>query len=121
MYANCLTGRNEGDIKNAMLLAFKDEALRRITSHGRGTNSWDNNPRWQDYLKILRGAFEPESESDLSKLEFRAREQAKNENVSTFLNSKFALWIISYLEGDFEMLLDKVGSGLYKYSGKETG
>jgi hypothetical protein len=34
MNANFLTGRNEGDIKNAMLLAFKDEALRRITPHG---------------------------------------------------------------------------------------
>ena len=113
IYANMLTDRDDVDIKNAILLGFKDEALRRIAPHGRGTISWNNNVRWEDYLKTLRGAFEPESESDLSKLEFRARKQGKNENVSTFLNAKFALWIIAYPEGDFEMLLDEVVSGLY--------
>ena len=113
MNANFLNDRNEGDIKNAMLLAFKEEALRRITPHGRGTPSWNNNPRWEDYLRTLRGAFEPESESDLSKIEFRARKQGKNENVSTFLNSKYALFVIAYPEGQYETLLDEVISGLY--------
>ena len=64
-------------------------------------------------MKVLCGAFKPENESDLSKLEFKARKQAKTENVSTFLNSKFALWTIAYPQGDFKMLLDEVVSGHY--------
>ena len=76
---------------------------------------------WRDYMKVLRGAFKPESELDLSKLEFKARKQAKTENVSTFLNSKFALWTIAYPQVDFEMLLDEVVSGQVVKSGQETG
>ena len=114
LFANNLENIGNERIKNSILLAFRDEALRRIAPYRRDTETWVQNPTWRGYLQVLRGAFLPTQEGDLAKLEYRARKQGRLEPITSFLNDKIALADIAYGETlIFENLVDDVIEATY--------
>ena len=114
LYANNLENIGDERIKNSILLAFRDEALRRIAPYRRDTEAWVQNPTWRGYLQVLRGAFLPTQEGDLAKIEYKARKQGRLEPITSFLNDKIALADIAYGETlIFENLVDDVIEATY--------
>lgn len=101
--------------KGALLCALKGSAADCAKPYGLGTTAWTNATTIEMYLATLRGVFMPPEESELSRSEFQHRKQAKNEDISTYLSSKLALWQNAYTENErsFTTLYTAVIAGIY--------
>ena len=77
----------------------------------------DQNKRFQNYMCQIEALFSPPSESRLSKVDFKARIQSVNEDVSSYFSSKCSLWEAAYgvnaRDTHFDTLLDETIRGLY--------
>ena len=77
----------------------------------------DQNKRFDDYMHQIEALFSPPSESRLSKVDFKARVQSINEDVSSYFSSKCSLWEAAYgvnaRDTHFDTLLDETIRGLY--------
>ena len=77
----------------------------------------DQNKRFDDYMNQIEALFSPPSESRLSKVDFKARVQSINEDVSSYFSSKCSLWEAAYgvdaRNTHFDTLLDETIRGLY--------
>ena len=101
--------------KHAVIAGMTGTAVERVRAYLPGTEAANACPTLEAYLGLLESLFQPPSESRSLKLEFRNRKQAKDEDVSSFLSSKFALYDIAYPpeQRDHETLLTEVIKGLF--------
>ena len=101
--------------KYAVIAGMKGTAVERVRAYLPGTEAANACNSLDQYLALLEQLFQPPSESRSLKLEFKNRKQLKDEDVSSFLSSKFALYDIAYPaeQRDHETLLSEVIKGLF--------
>ena len=83
-------------LKGAILFSLKGTALERATPYGPGSEAWTRAGTMLDYLNELEQVFQPAAESMLSKEEFTSRIQGRDENVITYISSKFAIFDVAF-------------------------
>ena len=101
--------------KLTVVSAMKGGAVERVRPFLPGSDIADSCNSLEAYLETLQTIFQPPSESRSLRLDFRSRKQSKDEDVSSYLSSKFALYDIAYLpdQRDHETLLAEVIKGLF--------
>ena len=101
--------------KYAVIAGMSGTAVERVHAYLPGTDAANACNSLDDYLQLLEQLFQPPSESRSLKLEFKNRKQQKDEDVSSFLSSKFALYDIAFPpeQRDHETLLSEVIKGLF--------
>ena len=101
--------------KYAVIAGMTGTAVERVRAYLPGTDAANACNSLDDYLELLQQLFQPPSESRSLKLEFKNRKQQKDEDVSSFLSSKFALYDIAFPpeQRDHETLLSEVIRGLF--------
>ena len=101
--------------KYAVIAGMKGTAVERVRAYLPGTEAANACNSLVEYLALLEQLFQPPSESRSLKLEFKNRKQQKDEDVSSFLSSKFALYDIAYPpeQRDHDTLLSEVIKGLF--------
>ena len=101
--------------KLTVVSAMKGGAVERIRPFLPGSQVADNCNSLEAYLDNLQAIFQPPSESRSLRLDFRSRKQSKDEDVSSYLSSKYALYDIAFPEEqrDHETLLGEVIKGLF--------
>ena len=80
-----------------------------------GTQLYTAAATYDQWLVALRGIFEPAAESEMSRVEFRLKTQGKSEDISSYLNIKYALYENAYAEGEqsFSVLLTSCIEGMH--------
>ena len=113
---------DEGDVvnidvetrKRLLVSRIEGKAISRLTPYLQGSTPWNNATTEPLYMDVLRGVFQPVSESDLSRTEFKMRKQGVNETALDFVTHKIALWECAYKadERPFNNLCDAIIEGL---------
>ena len=80
-----------------------------------GTQLYAAAATYDAWMVALRGIFEPAAESEMSRVEFRLKTQGKSEDISSYLNIKYALYENAYAEGErsFSVLLTSCIEGMH--------
>ena len=101
--------------KHAVIAGMSGTAVERVRPFLPGSEAANRCTSLEQYLALLQELFQPPSESRSLKLEFKNRKQNKDEDVSSFLSSKYALYDIAYPpeQRDHETLLTEVIKGLF--------
>ena len=80
--------------------------------YAENTATWTRCGTLNEYVDPLRGIFLPPEESELARTEFKVRKQGREEDISTHLSAKIALWQLAYPERSFSTLLDETILGI---------
>ena len=102
--------------KNAILFSLSGNASERATVIGVGTEAFNGAATWQAMIALVRNLFQPAADSEISRIAFRSRKQAAQEDVGSYLTAKVALWRGAYPEAaarNFDVLLDEAINGLF--------
>ena len=88
-------------------MALTSAAADRARPWRPGTQLYTAAATYDEWLVALRGIFEPAAKSEMSRVEFRLKTQGKSEDISSYLNIKYALYENAYAEGErsFSVLL----------------
>ena len=85
--------------KISLVYSLKKQAQERIRSLGPGTKEYDQAVTYESYERKIIDVFLPQSERDLSRIEFETYAQSSEEDVGSYLSTKYALYDMAY-EGD---------------------
>ena len=101
--------------KRILVSRIEGRAVQRLTAYMDGTAHWTNAATEPAYLEVIRGVYQPASESDLSRTEFKMRKQGIKETVLDYVTQKIALFEAAYNEDErsFTTLCDAVIEGLF--------
>ena len=107
---------NAGDnfIKNAIVMSMKGQAQDIIVAHRAGSATFQNNVTWRDYANAIEGIFAPKAESQLAKQEFRSYKQGPKEDMTSYFQTKRALFNTAYPNntGPFDTFHEEVIKGI---------
>ena len=78
--------------KNAILFSLSGSAAECASVIGVGTEAFNGAANWQDMIALVRNIFQPAADSEISRIAFRSRKQAAQEDVGSYLTAKVALW-----------------------------
>ena len=100
--------------KRILVSRIEGKAIARLTTYMEGSAAWRAADTEPAYMDVIRGVFQPVSESDLSRTEFKMRKQGVNETALDFVTHKIALWECAYKadERPFNNLCDAIIEGL---------
>ena len=101
--------------KNAILFSLVGNAAERATVIGIGTQAFQGAADWNAMMALVRNLFQPEADSEISRIAFRARKQDPKEDVGSYLTAKVALWRGAYPDEDhrqYDTLMDEAINGL---------
>ena len=100
--------------KRILVSRIEGKAIARLTTYMEGSAAWRAAVTEPAYMDVIRGVFQPASESDLSRTEFKMRKQGVNETALDFVTHKIALWESAYDAGErpFNNLCDAIIEGL---------
>lgn len=87
---------NLDDQKCSLLASLQAQAIKNVELYTEDTVPYDNCNTLDEYIELIRSVFQPASERLMSKLDFEARVQDKNESVREYAAAKIALWNIAY-------------------------
>ena len=101
--------------KRALLYAMKGRAAERARLYKEGSTQWTTSTNITTYLTAMRNVFMPAEESEISRAEFKALRQKRNEDIASYLTMKISLWENAFPEAErsFHTLLSEVISGIY--------
>ena len=100
--------------KRSLLMSMRGSAVEMTRPYAENTATWVNSNDLATYVEAMRTIFLPPEESELARTEFKVRKQARNEDISSYLSAKIALWQMSYREDErsFSTLMDETIAGL---------
>ena len=100
--------------KRILVSRIEGKAIARLTTYLEGSTAWTDAATEPAYLEVIRGVFQPVSESDLSRTEFKMRKQGVSETALDYVTHKIALWECAYKadERSFNNLCDAIIEGL---------
>ena len=78
--------------KLAVLSSLTGPAMRAVELHGPGKPSFTGAATWEDFITVITRVFQPQAESNLSRLEFEAYRQAADEPISQYGSTKLSLY-----------------------------
>ena len=84
--------------KNAILFSLSGSAAERATVIGVGTEAFNGAANWQEMIALVRNIFQPAADSEISRIAFRSRKKAAQEDIGSYLTAKVALWRGAYPE-----------------------
>ena len=95
--------------------AMEGTAVTRVEPFRVGTAAATACATFNDYLVLLESIFQPPQQSRALQQEFKSYKQSKEDDASTYLSSKCALYDVAYAENqrDHETLVTEVIGGLY--------
>ena len=101
--------------KRIFVQQIDGRALNRVTMYLEGTTAWADSDTLEKYEEVIRNVYAPESESDLTRAEYHARKQGKNETILVYAMAKISLRnsALKDNERSFQTLLDAVVDGIY--------
>ena len=101
--------------KRSLYFSLTSSAADRARPWRPGSALFNQAATFDDYMTMLRGVFQPAEESEMSRVEFRARSQQKHEDISSYLSSKFALYENAFADDErsFSVLLNASIEGTY--------
>ena len=82
--------------KRILVSRIEGKAIARLTTYMQDSAAWRAADTETAYMDVIRGVFQPVSESDLSRTEFKMRKQGVNETALDFVTHKIALWECAY-------------------------
>ena len=100
--------------KGALFDRLQGSALERCRVFGPSTPAWQGAMGYEDLLRLFSETFNPSMEKGLLRVEFKSRNQMKQESVFDYLSAKLALFHEAYASdgSPFITLKDYVISGL---------
>lgn len=101
--------------KLSLMAAMRGQAAQSVKPYAQNTATWNGNPTYAAYFARIREVFLPPQESELARVEFRSRKQGRNEDISSYLSSKIALWQMAFsdTERSFSTLFTETIRGCY--------
>jgi len=105
--------------KLALVFSLKGSARNRIRHCGINTTLFNGAATVQVYADILLSIFEPDSERQIARLEFSSYKQAAQEDIGSYISTKYDLFNIAYpsvaggAEAPVSMLFTAVVQGIH--------
>ena len=105
---------DDGFFKQALYRAIQGEAHRIAGERFFPDNDANKNLSLEDYADKLKNLYEPASESENAKMEFKQRVQEVGENPTLYVADKLQLFYRAWPDGqrDVQMFYDETTSGL---------